>query len=423
MATAEVHKNGSTGNGTTPRDASDAATATVVAPVPKKSKARRAYLLLAALAATAVGIYFIHGYLTRNEVSTDDAQIEADVTPIATRVGGVISKMLITDNQKVEAGQVIAEIDDADYKAKVAAAQADLEAANAQADAADAQVDIVRSTSGGALSSARAQLQGTGASVRSAQAMIDSARATVARAKADLMKAQQDLDRAKKLHDAGAVSGQALEAAQASRDAAQASLDSATANLAGSHDAQAQAQSRVAEAQGRVTQSTPVDRQIASATVSGKLAHARVASSQAALDLAKLQLGYTKIVSPAAGYVSKLAAHAGQMVQPGLTVVMVVPQKQYVVANFKETQMDRIAAGDPVEIGVDALGGRTFRGKVESISAGTGARFSMMPPDNATGNFVKVVQRVPVKIELESGQDTSQLHAGLSVEVKVHLQH
>ena len=395
----------------------------VTAEMPKMSKARRAYLLLAALAGSAVGIYFIHGYVTRNDVATDDAQIEADVTPIATRVGGVILKMRITDNQKVEAGQVIADIDDADYKAKVAAAQADLEAATAQADSADAQVDVVRATSGGSLSSARAQLQGTGASVRSAEAMIGSAQATVARAKADLVKAQQDLDRAKKLHDAGAVSGQSLEAAQAARDSAQASIDSATANLAASRDAQAQAQSRVAEAQGRVVQSTPVDRQIAAAVAAAKLAHARAASSQAALDLAKLQLGYTKLVSPTTGYVSRLAAHEGQMVQPGLTLVMVVPQKQYVVANFKETQMDRIAPGDPVRIDVDALGGRSFTGRVESISAGTGSRFSMMPPDNATGNFVKVVQRVPVKIELDTGQDTSRLHAGLSVEVKVHLQH
>jgi len=421
-STEETRTHGTNGSDTAKANG-DAAKATMVAPIPRKKKARRAYLLLLGLAATAVAIYFIHGYATRNEVATDDAQIEADVTPVATRVGGVVLKMKIGDNQKIEAGQMIGELDDADYKAKVAAAEADLDAARAQADAADAQVDIVKSTSGGALSSAKAMLQGTGASVRSAQAMIDSAQATVARATSDLMKAQQDLDRAKKLHDAGAVSGQALESAQASRDSAQASLDSAKANLAGSKDAQAQAQSRVAEAEGRVVQSTPVDRQIASANAAAKLAHARVASSQAALDLAKLQLGYTKIAAPIGGYVSKLGAHEGQMVQPGMTLVMIVPQKQYVVANFKETQMDRIAPGDPVDIEIDALGGKKITGKVESISAGTGARFSMMPPDNATGNFVKVVQRVPVKITIDPDQDVSKLHAGLSVEVKVHLQH
>jgi membrane fusion protein, multidrug efflux system len=399
------------------------AKATVVAPIPRKKKAMRAYMLVAGLALAAVGVYFIHGYVTRNEVETDDAEVDADVVPIATRVSGVILHMNIRDNQKVEAGTVISQIDDADYKAKVAAAEADLAAASAQADSADAQVDIVKSTSGGALSSAKAQLVGTGASVCSAAAQADAAQAAVARAKAELVKAQADLDRAKKLHDAGAVSGAMLESAQAARDSSQAALDAANANLAGARDAQAQAVSRVADAQGRVEQSTPVERQIASATAAAKLAHARVASAQAALDLAKLQLGYTKIIAPAGGTVSRLGAHEGQMVQPGMTLVMIVPSTTYVVANFKETQLERIRAGDPVDVSVDAFGGGKLHGTVDSVSAGTGARFSMMPPDNATGNFVKVVQRVPVKIAWDSGQDLSQLHAGLSVEVKVHLQH
>ncbi|HEY3806417.1 MAG TPA: HlyD family secretion protein [Kofleriaceae bacterium] len=412
MATTETRS-----NGTEP-----AATATLVAPAPKK-KATRAYLLLAGLAGLAIAIYFIHGYITRNEVETDDAEVDADVVPISTRVGGVILKMGVQDNQKVEAGTVIALIDDADYKAKVAAAQADLEAAEAQSDSADAQVDIVKSTSGGALSSAKAMLVGTGASVRSAAAQIDAAQATVARARAELTKAQADLDRAKKLHDAGAVSGQQLESAQAARDSQQAALDAALANLSSAHDAQAQAVSRVAEAQGKVEESTPVDRHIAAAVAAAKLAHARVDAAKAAVDIAKLQLGYTKIVAPVAGKVSRLAAHEGQMVQPGSMLVMIVPATTYVVANFKETQLDRIRPGDPVEVSVDAFGGSHLTGKVESVSAGTGARFSMMPPDNATGNFVKVVQRVPVKIAWDPNQDLSQLHAGLSVEVKVHLQH
>src|SRR3569623_118261 len=291
--TTETRTNGSNGNGT-PQAGGDAAKATVVAPL---------------------AVYFIHGYATRNEVKTDDAQVEADVTPVATRVGGVVLHMKIQDNQKVEANQVIAEIDDADYKAKVAA---------------------------------------------------------------------------------GAASGQSLEAAEATKSSAQASLEAANANLAAARDSASSAQSRVAEMAGHGEQSTPVDRQIAAAVAAAKLAHARVQSAQAALDLAKLQLSYTKITSPIAGYVSKNGAHDGQMVEPGMTLVMVVPTKQYVVANFKETQMDRIAPGDPVDISVDALGGAELHGRVESVSAGTGARFSMMPPDNATGNFVKVVQRVHV---------------------------
>ena len=399
------------------------AKATVVAPVPKKKRAMRAYMIVLGLAGAVVGAYFIHGYLTRDEVATDDAQIDADVVPVSARVAGVVLKMRVEDNQRVDAKQVIAEVDPADYEAKVAAAQADLDAASAQAEVAKAQVDIVRSTSGGALSSAKATLQGTGASVSAAHAQVASAQAALARGKAELAKAAADYARAKTLHDQGAVSGVALEAAVTSRDAAQAAVDAATANVAAARDQEALSQSRVAEAQGHVTQSTPVDRQINAAEAASKLADARVKSMAAALKLANLQLEYTKILAPAAGFVSKLAVHEGQMVQPGMTMLMVVPNKPYVVANFKETQMGRIAPGDKVDISVDALGGTTVHGKVASISAGTGARFSMMPPDNATGNFVKVVQRVPVKIVLDEGQDTTQLHAGLSVEVKVHLEH
>jgi membrane fusion protein (multidrug efflux system) len=388
---------------------------------PRKSKAKRAYLVLATLAIVVIAVYYIHGYLTRNEVSTDDAQVDADVVPVAARVGGVVVHTKVHDNQRVEAGTVIAEIDPADYAAKLAAAQADVEAAAAQAEAADAQVEIVRSTSKGGLSSAKAFLEGTGASVRSAAAQIQAAQAALARVQAEAQKAEDDLSRANKLHDAGAVSGQQLEAAQVARDAAKAAVDAAQANLAAARDAQAQAQSRVAEAAGHVEQSTPVERQVAAAEAASRLAHARAASARAALEVAKLQLGYTKITAPAAGYVSRLAAHEGQMLQPGSTVVMLVPLHTYVIANFKETQLSRIRPDDTAEVSVDALGGKSFHGKVDSISPATGARFSMLPPDNATGNFVKVVQRVPVKIVWADGEDVSELTAGLSVEVKVNL--
>jgi membrane fusion protein (multidrug efflux system) len=397
------------------------AKASVVAPVPRKKKAMRAYMLLAGLAGAALAVYFIHGYLTRDEVTTDDAQVDADVVPIAARVGGVMMHMKVTDNQRVEADTVIAEIDDADYNAKVAAAEADLAAANAQAESADAQVDIVRSSSNGGLSSAKAQVQGAGASVRSAAAQVQAAQAQVSRAQTELTQAEGDYTRAKNLHDAGVVSGQQLEAAQTARDAARAAVQAANANLAAARDMEQVSVTRVAEAAGRVEQSTPVERQIQSANAAAKLAHARAKSAEAALKLANLQAGYTKIKSPVAGFVSRLGVHDGQMVQPGSTLLMIVPLKTYVIANFKETQLERIRSGDEVEVSIDALGGKTFHGKVESISPATGARFSMMPPDNATGNFVKVVQRVPVKIAWDDGQDLTLLHAGLSAEVKVHL--
>jgi len=392
-----------------------------LAPPQRKKKATRAYLVLAALAGAILAIYFIHGYLTKDEVATDDAQTDADVVPVSARVSGVVLKMHVQDNQEVKAGQLIAEIDPADYDAKVTAAEADLAAAQAQAEAADAQVGIVTSTSKGGLSSAKAQQLGASAAVAAAGSQIAAAQASVARAKSDLAKAQSDYDRAKKLHDAGAITGQQMDAATAARESDQAALDMANANLASARDQQAQAQTRVAEAKGHVEQSGPVDQQVAAATASGKLAHAHVDSAKAALDIAKLSAGYTKIVAPADGFVSKLAVHDGQMVQPGSVICMVVPKQTYVIANFKETQISRIRPGDDVEIKIDAIGGKRH-GKVVSVAAGTGARFSMMPPDNATGNFVKVVQRVPVKINWATPQDGVGLQAGLSADVTVHLQ-
>jgi len=392
-----------------------------LAPPPRKKKAMRAYLLLGFLATAVVAIYFIHGYLTRDEVSTDDAQVDADVTPVSARVAGVVLKMNVTDNQDVKAGQVIAEIDPADYNAKVAAAQADLDAATAQAEAADAQVDIVKSTSSGGLSSAKAQQAGASASVAAAASQVTAAQAQVARAKSELAKAQSDYDRAKKLHDAGAITGQQFDAAVAGRDTAAAAVDGANASLAAAREQQTAAQTRVAEAQGRVEQSGPVTQHVTAATASAKLAHARVDAAKAALEIAKLSAGYTQIVAPADGHVSKLAVHEHQMVQPGTVICMVVPNATYVIANFKETQIARIRQGDDVEIKIDAVGG-TRHGKVASVAFGTGARFSMMPPDNATGNFVKVVQRVPVKINWATPQDGAALQAGLSADVTVHLQ-
>lgn len=389
------------------------------APAKRKRKGARAYLVLALLAGGVVGAYLIHGYLTRDQVSTDDAQVDADVVPVAARVTGVVRDVLVDDNQAVTAGQPLLALDPADFDAKVAAATADLDAAKAQAEAADAQVEIVKSTSSGGLSSARAQLQGTSVSVRAAAAQVQAASAALARARTELTKTEADLARATRLHDQGAVTGQALEGAQAARDGAAAAVDLATANLTAARDQQQLSQTRVAEAQGRVAQSAPIDQQIAAATASAKLAHARVASAEAALRLAELSRGYATITAPIDGFVSKLAVHAGQMIQPGAMLAMVVPRTTYVIANFKETQIARIHPGDTVDVDVDAAG--SLRGIVDSVAPATGARFSMFPPDNATGNFVKVVQRVPVKIVWAANQDTSRLRAGLSAEVTVHL--
>ncbi|HTM21453.1 MAG TPA: HlyD family secretion protein, partial [Kofleriaceae bacterium] len=356
----------------------------------------------------------------RGSESTDDAFIEGRIVAVSPTVPGRVVQVLVADNQHVDAGAVIAELDDADYRAKLAAAEADLVAAVAQAEAADAQVDIVEQSSQGGLSSAQAQLRGAGGSVRAAAAQIDAAAAALARARAELTRADADYTRTRNLHDQGAATDQQLEAAETARAQAQSAVDAAAANLAGARNQRTVAESKVAEAAGRVQQSTPVKRQVTAAQAAARLAHARADSARAARDLARLQLGWTRITSPVAGTVSRLAAHEGQMVQPGLTLAMVVPERTYVIANFKETQISRIRPGDPVDISLDAVDG-TFHGVVDSIAPGTGSRFSLLPPDNATGNFVKVVQRVPVKITWDDDQDLSQLRAGLSAEVTIHV--
>jgi membrane fusion protein (multidrug efflux system) len=391
-----------------------------LAPPPRKKKAIRAYAVLGLLAGAVVAIYFIHGYLTRDQVATDDAQVDADVVTLSSRVTGVVLKLHATDNQEVKAGELLAEIDPGEYDLRVASAEKELEIERAKADSADRQLVVVTSASKGGYAIAQAQKLGANAAVSLAGSQVQSQAAALARAKTELVKAQGDYDRAKKLHDAGAITGQQFDAATATRDSAAEAVDQAVANLNGAREQQAAAQTRVAEAVGRVEQSGPVADQVAAAAAAANTAHANADKAEKDLELAKQTAGWTKIVAPTDGYVSKLAAREGQMVQPGSVICMVVPKVTYVIANFKETQIERIRPGDDVDIKLDALGG-TRHGKVASVAMGTGARFSMLPPDNATGNFVKVVQRVPVKINWATPQDGAALQAGLSAEVTVHL--
>ncbi|HUS30475.1 MAG TPA: HlyD family secretion protein [Kofleriaceae bacterium] len=384
------------------------------------AKARRAYTILAIVAVVVAAAWGLHRWWAAGKEKTDDAQIDADVLPLASRVGGVIKTVHISDHQQVKAGDVLFEIDPADLDVELARAEADLEAAKAQQAAADAQVSITQSSSAGGLSTANAQLTGAAAAVRSADDMARAAEASVARARADLAQADSELARTQQLLAKEAVTKRELEHAQQARAVAKAALDSAMAQLDSARETKRLASSRVAEAQGRVTQSSPVDAQVAASEASRKLAAARVRSAEVALQKAKLQRSYTTVVAPHDGTVSKLAAHEGQTVGPGQALVMIVPNETYVVANFKESQVGKMKPGNTVDIEIDALPGEEFEGVVETISPATGARFSLIPPDNATGNFVKVVQRVPVKIRWRKAPPAG-VRAGLSAEVTVHL--
>jgi membrane fusion protein (multidrug efflux system) len=388
----------------------------VEAPPPRKRKPFVVLGVIALVALVGVGGYTL---MTRGRESTDDAQVAADMVPVAARVMGAVARVHVHENQAVKRGDVLVELDAADLLARQQQAEAELATAEAQAQAAEAQEQIVSATSKGGLASAKAALSGSAAGVGTADAQLASAKAAAVRADTDLQKAQIDFQRAETLRKADAVPQQQLDAARLALDGARASKAQADAQVALALDGRVTAQSRVGEARGRVDQSAPVAPQIAAAHAGAALAEARVRSAQAALALAKLQVGYTRIAAPADGWASKLSVHEGQLVAVGQPLVELVPNDTYLVASFKETQIGKMRPGQPAEIAVDAFPGRKLAGKIESLAGGTGASFSLLPPDNSTGNFVKVVQRVPIRISLVDLPADVVLRPGLSADVTI----
>ncbi len=407
-----LDKENGSGAGTSP------ASATTEKP---KGGGGRGYLIVGVVSVALVA--GIGGYvlLTAGEEDTDDAQVSADIVPVGTRVSGLIMKVNIKENDLVKKGQVIAEIDDAEYVAREKQAAAELKTQQAQAAAADSQVQVVEATSKGGLLTAKAMVNGSSVGVTSAAAQAEAARAALQHAVVDAKKAELDLNRAKELRAANAIPSQGLDNAQATYDAAQAAVAQAKAQLALAEQSRNTALAQVAEAQGRLGQSAPVDAQIATAHAQAELAHARVESAKAALDQADLQLSYTKIIAPADGLASRLTVHPGQQVNVGQPVIQLVPTATYVTANFKETQVGKMHAGEKATILVDSYPGRKFEGTIESLSGGTGSSFSLLPADNATGNFVKVVQRVPVRISWANLPNDVAMRAGLSADVTVEV--
>jgi membrane fusion protein (multidrug efflux system) len=386
-----------------------------------KKKSSRPYVIFGAIVALAALAYFVFHALTVGKESTDDAQVSADMVPVAARVGGAIVAVPVTDNQPVKKGDLLAQIDPVDYENKVKQADAELRAAKAMAAAAEAQMRIVEASSKGGLSTARAQLSGTTSSVAGADAQVAAADAMVAKARADADKADNDLRRAQSLRKDDAIPQAQVDNLTSQAAAMHAAVAQAQAQMAAAQEMKNNARTRIAEAAGRVESSAPVDAQLAVAKANADLAAARAASAEVALAQAQLNLSYTKVVAPQDGHISKLAVHAGQLVQPSQTITNVLPDTTYVVANFKETQVGEMKAGQAADVVLDAYPGRTFHAKVESISFGTGAQFSLLPPDNASGNFVKVVQRVPVKLVWTDLPNDVHLEAGLSSDVTVHV--
>lgn len=386
----------------------------------REKKGNRAVLALGGGLVVALLAFGAYRLWTGGEQSTDNAIVDADVVMVGVRTAGQVAGVRVAENSTVHAGDVLVEIDDAELAARERQAAAAAAAAEAQASVADAQVDVAEAAARGGLSTARAQVATTQAQAGGASAQVASARADLERRQAEATRAAADLARAKELVAAQGATAQALDGAVAADAVARAALAGAEAQLAAALEASQAARSRVVEAGGSLDASTPVDAKIAVAHANAALAHANLDAARAALDLAHIAHGYATVTAPCDGIVSRLSARVGQMVSPGQQVATVVPTATYVVANFKETQVGAMAPGAPVDLSVDGYPGVDFHGVVESVAPGTGSRFSMLAPDNASGNFVKVVQRVPVRISWSDLPAGLQLRPGQSVEVTVH---
>jgi len=352
------------------------------------------------------GILFWLHY--RSQETTDDAQIEGHLVPVSARVGGTIIALNVKDNQYVEAGTVMAQLDPKDYQVALEKAQADLADAQAQAAAAGTSVPIESQATQSQLTTAQAGVAGALQEQQAAKARVNEAQANFNKAHADLLRFQQ-------LVQKDEISRQEYDSAVAAESAASANLAAAQAALATSASRVLQARSQAAAA-GTAPQQVAVSRSRAQA------AQAMVQTRQAELDQARLNLDYTSVKAPVSGIVRK-SVEVGQLVQPGQPLISIVPLNDiWVIGNFKETQLKKMKPGQRCTIHVDATG-KDYDGHVDSIGGATSASYSLLPPENATGNYVKVVQRMPVKIVFENNQDPDhRLRPGMSTEPTVHLQ-
>ncbi|MBD2209810.1 HlyD family secretion protein [Nostoc linckia FACHB-104] len=417
-----------------------------------------------AIAAGAFGYHYWQ-YASTHE-STDNATVVGNIHQVASRIPGTVSQVLVNDNQLVQPGQLLVTLDPRDYQSKVLQAQAALENARGQAQAAQANIALTSQTSSGktaqaqgdvssavaaistaqaAVKEAQAGIPAAQAEVQLAQAGIPAAQAQVAQANANLAKAQADYNRYNSLFKEGAIARQQLDTARAAYDVAVAQknaavqgVEQAQARLASARVGVARAQSQLAQAQEGVTsaqaklaasrgglqQATATGQDTAVKQSQYEAAKAAIAQAEASLKDAQLQLSYANITAPSAGRVGRKNVEVGNRVQVGTPLMAIVDNGYWVVANFKETQLNKMRPGEPVEIKLDAFPNHPFIGRVDSISPASGAQFALLPPDNATGNFTKIVQRIPVKVIFDQNSIQgyeSRITPGMSAEVDVEV--
>jgi membrane fusion protein (multidrug efflux system) len=384
----------------------------------------------------AIGVVILWLWVTAGRESTDDAQVDAPVAPVSARVGGTVVRVPVKDNQQVDAGAVLVELDPRDYQVAVDKARAELADAEASAVAAQSNVPITSTTAASNVSTAEGSVEEAGGGVDAAEkevgaahARLTTAQARQREAEANAARTAKDVERLRGLLAKDEVSQQQFDAAASAAEAQRAATDSAKSQVveaeagirvAESKLVQARAGEQRAHAGLRSAQTAPA--QVTAIRARALAAEAHAQQARANLAQAELNVQYATIKAAVRGTVSRKTAQVGQVIQPGQPLMALVPiEDVWITANFKETQLENMRPGQSATVKVDAYGGREYKGHIDSIAAATGARFSLLPPENATGNFVKVVQRVPVKIVLEPGQDPEHLlRPGLSVAPTVY---
>jgi len=357
----------------------------------KKKKINKKFVIIISTLVVLALVYGGYKYIrSLSHVSTDDAQIEANMNSIIPHVGGYINKVYVTDNQKVKKGDTLFTIDQNDYLVKLEQAKAQLAAAKSEVKVAEASIGSYR------------------ANAAASVANVSSAGGNIETAKIKLGRLTNDYNRYKNLYEKHSITAQQYEQALAAKEEAENQL-----TILQSQQKAVSSQSKAANSQTIIS-----EKQV-------NVADANVKSAQAMVDAAQLNLGYTVVLAPIDGQLSNVDLQSGQFVQPGQALFYLVNTgKKWVVANFKETQVDKMRVGQKVSIEVDAFPGDEFEGVVATFSPATGAKFSLLPPDNATGNFVKTIQRLPVKIDFTKNNDTDKLErlrSGMNVDVDVHL--
>jgi membrane fusion protein, multidrug efflux system len=390
---------------------------------PAKRKRPLRYLLYALGLAVIVIGGVIYWRLAAWE-ATDNAQVDGFVFPVSSRVSGHVARVMVDDNQLVEAGTVLVRLDPKDYEVAVAVAKGLLANEEATAAALQTGVPITSTDTASQLSTAYADIDGAKAGLAVASRQFDAALATLREAEANDLKAQDDVTRYKPLAAKDEIPQQQYTRAISSQKATAAAVEAARASASASEEAVSQARSRIAQAEAQLQSARTAPQQVSVQRSRARAAAAQAERRTAELEQAKLNLQYTTIVAPVAGIVGRRTVQPGQNVAPGQQMLTIVPLDSsniWVTANFKETQLRHMRPGQQARISVDAYG-RSYTGRVLNIAGASGARYSLLPPENATGNYVKVVQRIPVRIVLDEGQDADHLlRLGMSVEPRVRI--